>query len=296
MIKINNPQKELYLDLIGDNCEIEVIDLCNRTDAHNNVVVIKKITPLNGVAGPEGKIFYVKDYLEKKTLIIISMSPDIAKAKIILMDYRIKIEHCDHPIAYGWCDLGQEEKELRTFLANEAKNLTLYTMINNWGDCNNGENINYDFYYREIDTAAELGSDVIQIDDGWQIGKPSKTRIYYDDGEYTFYHDFYDGFWEVDTQKFPQGLSPLLEYAAKKNVKLGLWFAPDSRDCFKNYDRDISFLEKAYRQGFKYFKLDMIVIKTREDSLKFLRMLKQISEFGDDISVQIDVTGDIERL
>jgi len=296
MIKIDNPAEELYFDLAGINCEIEVIDLCNRTDAHNNLVVTKNITPLSGIAGPEGKLFFVKDFLEKKVLIIVSMSPDIAKTKIILTDYRIKVEHCNYPIAYGWCELGKEEKELRSFLLDELKNQDTYTMINNWGDCNRGENINYDFYYREIDTAHDLGADVVQIDDGWQIGSTSKTQIFADDGEYTFYHDFHDGFWEVDTQKFPQGLAPLIEYADKKNVKLGLWFAPDSRNEFENYERDIRFLQKAYQDGFRYFKLDMVVIKSYGDSQKFLKMLGEISDLGDDVSVQIDVTGNIERL
>lgn len=296
MIKIDTPEDEFYLDLIGDNCEVEVINLRNRTDAHNNIVVVERLTPLHGVTGPDGKLFFVKDFLEKKTIIILSMSPDVAKTKIILTDYRIKVEHCGFPIAYGVCSLGEEEKVIRSFLSNELKNPNTYTMVNNWGDCNNGENICYDFYYREIDTACELGLDVVQIDDGWQTGSPAKTRIYYDDGEYTFYHNFYDGFWEVNTEKFPQGLKPLLDYAAKKDVKLGLWFAPDSRDCFKNYDRDMQFLRQAYRDGFRYFKLDMVVIKSYEDSRKFIKMLSDLSSLGDDISLQIDVTGDIERL
>lgn len=296
MVKIENPTGEFYLDLIGTDCEIDSIALRNRTDRHNDPVVVERVTPISGVAGPWGRLFFVKDYLNKESLIFVIMAPDIVDSKIILTDYRIKVDHFNYPFAYGRCPLGEEEKELRAFLLSELKNRETYSMVNNWGDCNNGENINYDFYYREIDAASELGADVVQIDDGWQIGSTVTTRIYREDGEYTFYHNFYDGFWKVNTEKFPRGLSPLVEYAEKKNVKLGLWFAPDSRDDFANYGRDISFLERAYQTGFKYFKLDMVVLKTEGACRRFIKMLKEISEFGDDVSLQIDVTGDVERL
>lgn len=299
MIKIikNEPfSDDMYIDFNCVNCEIEVVKLCTRTDVHNNVLAKKSITPLKGEAIADGKIFFVKNHIIKETMIIVSLSPDMANSKIQLKDYRIKVEHCNYPVACGKCRLGEEEKELRSFFAERMKSKDIFIMVNNWGDCNCGENIGYDFYFKEIERASEIGVDVVQIDDGWQCGSPAKTRIYTDDGEYTFYHNFYDGFWEVDEKKFPNGLKPLVDYAKAKNVKLGLWFAPDSMNNFKNMQRDIEVLKKAYDEGFRYFKLDMVVIKSFVDSQKFLKMLETVSKFGDDVYLQIDVTGDIERL
>lgn len=296
MLKIKHPFGEISFDLQGATCEIEVVNLETRTDTHNNVVVIETVVPLKGEAAVNGKIFFVKDFLLKTTWILISLSPDMARTGIVLKNGRIRAEHCNFPIAYGSCALGTEERELRCFFAGQMKNKHTYVMANNWGDCNRGHNIDYDFYYKEIDVAQDLGIDAVQIDDGWQCGSTVETRIYKENGAYTFYHDFYDGFWEPDTTKFPRGLIPLIEYANKRNVKLGLWFAPDSREEFKNFERDIAVLQKAYCCGFRYFKLDMVVIKSYEDSKKFLEMLRRISAFGSDVSLQIDVTGDIERL
>ena len=76
-----------------------------------------------------------------------------------------------------------------------------------------------------------------------------------------------------------------------KNIKVGLWFAPDYHDEYSLLERDTAVLKKAYDQwGFRFFKLDMFFIETPTETERFLQLLKNIYSFGDDVSVQLDVT------
>lgn len=83
------------------------------------------------------------------------------------------------------------------------------------------------------------------------------------------------------------------DYAQRKGITLGLWFAPESKNHFECLERDIKILKNAYDNwGIRYFKLDMHRIKNDIDREKFAEYLKAINGFGDDISVQLDVTLD----
>ena len=83
------------------------------------------------------------------------------------------------------------------------------------------------------------------------------------------------------------------EFLAKKGIKLGLWFAPESRDHFACMERDIAILKNAYDNwGVRFFKLDMYWIECDADRDAFLRYLDRIYSFGDDVAVQMDVTRD----
>lgn len=68
---------------------------------------------------------------------------------------------------------------------------------------------------KQIDVAAELGLEFVEIDAGWY-------------GDAT--NNFADGVgnWErVDELKFPNGLEPVAEYAKSKGIGFGLWFEPE---------------------------------------------------------------------
>ncbi|MCL2059926.1 MAG: alpha-galactosidase [Oscillospiraceae bacterium] len=61
--------------------------------------------------------------------------------------------------------------------------------------------------------AAEMGYELIHIDDGW-----FSTR----DNDYQGLGD-----WEVSDKKFPGGLKPLIEYVKSKGMEFGLWVEPE---------------------------------------------------------------------
>ena len=88
-------------------------------------------------------------------------------------------------------------------------------------------------------------------------------------------------------------MKPLAEYAREHGVELGLWFAPHSRGVFEHFDRDLSVLEKAYRDwSIRYFKLDMISLPTRPHCDKMIELLEKIKSFGEGVSTELDVTAD----
>lgn len=65
---------------------------------------------------------------------------------------------------------------------------------------------------RVIQEAAELGFELVVLDDGWfGFRNNSKSSL---------------GDWSVNPKKFPNGLMPLLEQAKKNGIQFGIWFEP----------------------------------------------------------------------
>jgi alpha-galactosidase len=161
-------------------------------------------------------------------------------------------------------------------------------MSNTWGDRNGFSRVCRDFVRNEIDAAKELGVGIVQIDDGWQTGNSAEVQ------RDPLGRRIFDGdFWELDRYKFPDGMEGITQYARNAGVKVGLWFAPDSHDCYALLDRDIGVLRKAYDEwGIRFFKLDMFWIQNNEERDRFLSLLSAIYSFGNDVAVQIDVTRD----
>ncbi len=267
------------------------------SDMHNNPVQELVFVPCrDGMEPLSGKLFYVESPIDRVTMVILSQSPDYVSAKVKLDDGgNVTVFPCGYPVTVETCPSDEAEQVTRQAFAKICP-LPLFSLLNNWGDQRKGENLSEDFVRREIDAAQDMGIDVVQIDDGWQRGSTKDSRIYAPDGEYTFYHRFDGDFWEIDGNKFPDGLKPLVDYAAEKGVKMGLWFAPDSREHFGNAERDLEVLRKAYVAGFRYFKLDMVRVSDREDRDGFVRLLDAIHGLGEDVYLQMDVTGQPPRL
>ena len=62
---------------------------------------------------------------------------------------------------------------------------------------------------------------------------------------------------------------------------------------FEHFERDVSVLRSAYRDfQFKFFKLDMLSLPSEEYSSRMLDFLDEVLSFGEDVSVELDVTAD----
>jgi alpha-galactosidase len=64
-----------------------------------------------------------------------------------------------------------------------------------------------------VDQAATLGIERFVLDDGWFLGRTDDQRAL--------------GDWEVDPQKFPNGLTPVIEACHCKGMEFGLWIEPE---------------------------------------------------------------------
>lgn len=136
---------------------------------------------------------------------------------------------------------------------------------NTWGDRNRDARINEAFMAREIEAGARLGVDVVQIDDGWQVGTTSNSvRAKAEGGVWEGFYAATDDFWAIHPQRFPNGLLPLIATAREKGLCFGLWFGPDSAHDFANWERDAETIVRLHRElGLVYFKMDGVKLRSK---------------------------------
>ena len=168
-------------------------------------------------------------------------------------------------------------------------------LSNTWGDGNRDACINESFLMREIEAGAELGVDVVQIDDGWQKGRSANSAALAkgEKGRWGSWWDV-DGFWDVDPVRFPNGLGKVVSTARAKGMKFGLWFGPDSSDDAVNWKRDADFLLSLHRSlGVDYFKLDSMKTPTPLALARQAMLMDRLmDESADGITIDLDVTAD----
>lgn len=164
---------------------------------------------------------------------------------------------------------------------------------NTWGDRSRDGRVCEAFVKREIDAAAALGLDAVQIDDGWQKGV-TVNALRPQGGRWEGYYEADPAFWTPHPVRFPNGLVPLVHYAAQKGLRLGLWFAPDSSGEFANWQRDAdTLLEMWSGWGIGIFKLDSVKLRTPLARKRYLALLDAVCRrSGNRIILQQDVTAE----
>ncbi|MEK3916764.1 alpha-galactosidase [Paenibacillus sp. FSL H7-0331] len=171
--------------------------------------------------------------------------------------------------------------------------LDSFVMSNTWGDRSKDGRVNEDFLFTELEAAAQMGIGIFQIDDGWQQGATSNSVI--SGGVWSGYYDYQDNFWQVNQERFPRGLEPIVNLAAQHSIKLGLWFSPDSSNNFSNWQRDAATLLRLHKSyGICYFKLDGINITSKAGEVNLNNMMEQtIRESGSAVCFNLDTTAQI---
>ena len=171
-------------------------------------------------------------------------------------------------------------------------------LSNTWGDGNQDSRINADFLMKEVEAAADIGVDVIQVDDGWQRGRTANSKKPLLPGIPKAWSSFRAAdprFWDPDEDRFPQGLAPLAAAARQKGLIFGLWFGPDSSDDLAHWEEDADCLLNYYRTlGVRYFKIDSLHITTPigfERNRKFFD--KMLVESNGDMVFDLDCTASI---
>jgi len=181
-------------------------------------------------------------------------------------------------------------RALHRYQLNHGAVLDGLLLSNTWGDRSRAARLNESFALAEIRRGAELGIEVVQLDDGWQTGRTSNTVE--KGGVWNGFWAQTPHFWETDPQRFPRGLGPLVAEATNLGLKLGLWFAPDSTDSFCHWSRDADVILGLWREhGIAHFKLDAIKLDSRlgEESLGcLLERLSRLS--GGVIRLDLDLT------
>lgn len=94
----------------------------------------------------------------------------------------------------------------------------VYVLSNTWGSTAHSRDArnaaSEDAVLRELDAAAEVGVDVVQIDDGWQVGFDSNT-----------WTPEPERGWRPHPQPYPNGWGVVRQRAEALGLRLGLWCA-----------------------------------------------------------------------
>jgi len=129
----------------------------------------------------------------------------------------------------------------------------LVTISNTWGDRSGGKNINEAFMLREIEHAARLGVDIVQVDAGYN------TKDY-----------------RPDPEKFPQGFDNVMKLSREKGTEFGIWFEPTMSDNYDAWEKDADFLIDYYRNdGVTHMKVDAVTLKSRQAEENLRRMFEK---------------------
>ena len=170
-------------------------------------------------------------------------------------------------------------------------------LSNTWGGGNCDSRINAAFLEKEIAAGAEIGVDVIQIDDGWQHGRTSNSMLRKkgEKGAWNGYWAADPDFWKPAKERFPEGLEPLVAKARGHGMRFGLWFGPDSSNEAANWERDADCLLDYYRRlDIAYFKVDSLKLHSALGFARCRRMFdKMLTGSKGGMVFDLDATAEV---
>ena len=180
---------------------------------------------------------------------------------------------------YKWCwaswsiaySEGQEGSELalkefdRLRYPVDSKR-DVYLQANTWGSGRNKDASQEANILVELESQADLGIDIQQIDDGWQTKN-----------------------WELRTDWYPEGWKNVVAKSKGTNVKIGLWAAamPVTYEALKHqYDT----------AGFVTYKLDFASLGTHKNMDKLIGKIRKFIKYTDHkVRVNWDLTENAPR-
>ena len=199
-----------------------------------------------------------------------------------------------YPVTVALCSSDACAHTARAVYTEDCGGFTPFIMSNTWGDRSRDSAVCEEFLLREIDCAAEMGVDIVQIDDGWQKGRSANSASVTNGIWNGGFWESDPEFWTPDPEKFPSSFGPICRYAYERGIALGLWFSPDAYQDYANWQRDAEILLGFYRMyGIRHFKLDGMSIHSKTGEKNFLRMcFRLMMESEGRIAFQMDITND----
>ena len=275
--------------LFGNSAQLTLLCVHFRaeTDRHNTPVSEQVLYGLGkrSVSG-RGQVFSLSFPSQNIARVYIILTPDYVLPTLTVQNGMVEIDAQGYPIICGTCRTDGVQKFCRDWYRTRYRPERIVAMSNTWGDRGGREVVSEEFVLKEIDVGAEIGVDVVQVDDGWQKGVPN---AFDEAGLRVFEGDF----WSLKPNTFPHGIDYLPHYAASRGIQMGLWFAPHSRNRFEHLERDIGILSRACNEwGYRYFKLDMLQLNDRAQCERMQELLSRMEHFEAHAEVELDVTAD----
>ena len=148
-------------------------------------------------------------------------------------------------------------------------------MSNTWGDRLGQSAVGNAMVGREIKAAGRIGLTHCQIDAGWQRGSFAALSVESSKPRGPYAVDAH--FWDVDARKFPRGFGPVVRAAARRGLRLGLWFTPDATDDYAAWEKDAAVVLALCRtHGFDNVKLDGVSIRSKKAERNFTSFLNRL--------------------
>ena len=324
-VKIETEKKNAFcsadtLDCIplgNRHLEAETFTLYDKTDIHDSLLE-RQTVPVyqRGMLEREGNIFRISDTANGNSLLLVKHAPTPSSALnhrgkdlVVLGNSFVSlmgtgIDFGDMPkekIPYYASAVGAAKTadimeafwQYSTAFSKGDLRQSLFVMSNTWGDRSQDMAVCESFILEEIEAAHRVGVDIVQIDDGWQNGA-TVNSLRKSGGVWEGYYSNDNAFWSVNSERFPNGLHPVIEKAKSYGMELGLWFSPDSSDEFSNYKKDIDTLWNLYETyGIRHFKLDGIKIRSKICEKRFEHILSELTNrSGGTIRFNLDVTAE----
>ena len=303
--------------LSSPHIRVESVTLLEKTDVNDCLVRRSKELIYDHKENSfDGSMFILDEYQTQNALLVVKEAPCIS-SQLCRHTSDLKIRSraggyvcvCGSGISpeeigkselslYGvTVGVGSAEQLFHSYKLHYAKvclgSGNLFAMSNTWGDRSRDAALCEEFMLRERECALRIGVDVMQIDDGWQHGvtanssRPKPSGSIWSEG----YYKNDPAFWDVNYEKFPSGLKPLMS----EHLELALWFSADGEGDYQNYQRDAERLAALSREYcIKQFKLDGMILKNKlgEKHIgEFMRLAREKS--GSELTFNIDITAGV---
>ena len=304
----------LHYGITGKNWSMTAVRFSDQTDHHDNLVSETDFIPYNAKAHYQGNLLLANNLDDGMHFFILKEAPNTSsQVHYPGYDYSISNTVISIPCtgiratdtARNWIKgytlttgvgnsntgnlLALREYLLHSVRYDSSRNEMI--MSNTWGDRGQDGKISESFVLKELESAKRLGITHFQIDDGWQQGlsKNSASKA----GK--LWDAWLPGSWLPNKSRFPNGLDKVIQSAEEKNIRLGLWFNPSSKDNYAHWERDANTLIHLYQTaGIRYFKIDGVSLPTKAAETNFTKFLHTVQEKTDgQVFFNLDLTAGI---
>lgn len=289
------------------------VEFSDQTDINNTLVHIDKGLGFTHPRAMKGNILFVEDLVSGTHIWLLKKAP-CSNVQLHYPGFDFVVDNKGFSIAgmgitpadlhtdtwipvYGFAigppsgNTTELYKSMRTYQKKIHKSdpaLLEMVMMNTWGDRNRDASISAEFIRREIDAAQALGITHFQIDDGWQRGKSMNSAN--QEGKLWEAWTYED--WQPEPSRFNEGFAPVVEYAEKKGIKLGLWFNPSRTNDYASWETDAGIVSNLFKEfGIRFFKIDGIDIPTKKAEVNLRNFYQKVQEdTGHSVIFNIDAT------
>jgi alpha-galactosidase len=177
------------------------------------------------------------------------------------------------------------QQQIRTHLPGRDDMI----LMNTWGDRNQDKHIGEAFTLKELEAAHKLGITHFQIDDGWQTGRSANSA--FTGGSFNRIWQNPD-YWKPSVQKFPKGLTPVVQLGKRLGIEVCVWFNPSKDSSYAHWKQDAGALINLYKQyGIRTFKIDGVQVSDKAGEINLRSMLDTVMSVTNNQAVfNLDVT------